>query len=293
MPTIVELISPTDTITLTPAPEAASPWVYNNVTLDAWYAMPAADAKLSKRPNAHGAFGLGQIFTKEHRPVVNGQYYGESAAAALVARNRLNALFSDGNVVTMRVTDDLGPTSRQVWLLEASSTFRYDFSHFPFDLALVAPDPRRYGPTASDTEGMPSAGSGLVWNLGTAGSGLYFDWGSAGVDGQVSFTNGGTATTLPRIEVGGAGSFASGFRITEIETGRELIFERATNDGEIIVFDSRTQRATLGQGDVTAFLSSRDWFAVPAGATRRYQVNPLGAVSGTPTITLYAAPAYM
>jgi len=287
---IVELISATDTITLT-GDNPAGGWIYNNVTLDAWYSLPNVDAKLSKRPNAHGAFGLGQIFTKEARPVVNGQYYGASSADALVARNRLNALFSDGKPVTMRVTDDLGATTRQVWLLEASTTFRYDFSHFPFDLALVAPDPRRYGPTTSDSEGMPTSGSGLVWNLGTAPSGLYWDWGTPGVAGQVQYTNTGNATSLPRIEVGGLGAFAAGFRITEIETGRELIFERATNLGDVVVFDSRTQRATLAGGDVTAFLSSRDWFSIPAGETRRYQINPLGAVSGSPTITIYAASA--
>ncbi len=293
MPTIVELVSPTDTITLRHAPETGSPWVYNNATLDAWYELPAADPKVSKRPNAHGAYNLGQVFTKEHRPVVNGQYYGATAAEALAARNRLNAMFSDGLPVVLRVTDELGPTSRQVWLLEASTSFRYDFSHFPFDLAFVAPDPRRYAPATSDSEGMPSAGSGLVWNLGTAGSGLYFDWGTAGVLGQVEFTNTGSATTLPRIEVGGAGAFVGGFRVTEVETGRELTFTRDTNLGDVIVLDSRTQRATLGQGDVTAFLSSRDWFAIPAGETCRYQINPLGSVSGSPTITLYAAPAYM
>lgn len=293
MPTLVELVSPTDSITFGPAPEATSPWVYNNTTLDAWYELPKADAKLSKRPNAHGAYNLGQVFAKEHRPVLNGQYYGASAADALAARNRLNAFFADGKPVVLRVTDELGTTSRQVWLLEASTSFRYDFSHFPFDLAFVAPDPRRYAPAMTDSEGMPSSGSGLVWDLGTAGSGLFFDWGTAGVDGQVAFTNPGTATTLPRIEVGGAGAFDAGFRITEIETGRELTFTRPTNLGEVIVFDSRTQRATLGQGDVTAFLSSRDWFSIPAGETRRYQINPLGSVSGSPTITLYAAPAYM
>lgn len=291
MPTIVELISATDVIVLTPAPDTGSPWVYNNSTLDAWYELPKTDPKISKRPNAHGAFGLGQIFAKEARPVVNGQYYGATAADALVARNRLNALFANGTPVTMRVTDDLGPTTRRVWLLEASTTFRYDFSHFPFDLALVAPDPLRYGPTASDSDGMPSAGGGLFWNLGTAPSGLYFDWGAAGTLGQVSFTNTGNATSYPRIEVGGAGSFGAGFRITEIETGRELIFERATNEGEVYVFDSRTQRATLAAGDVTAFLSSRDWFEIPAGETRRYQINPLGSVTGSPTMTIYAAPA--
>lgn len=290
MPTIVELISATDAITFHSTPYLSG-WVYDNVTLDAWYALPSADPKLAKRPNAHGAYGLGQVFSKEHRPVVAGQYYGATTAEALAARNRLVALFSEGRPVTMRVTDELGVSTRTVWLLEASSDFRYDFSHFPFDVALVAPDPRRYGPATSATDDMPTLGSGLVWNLGTAPSGLYFDWGTAGVAGQVALTNSGNATTYPRIEVGGAGAFGAGFRITEIETGRELTFTRATNTGDVVIFDSRTQRATLAQGDVTGFLSSRKWFEIPAGATRRYQINPLGSVSGAPKITAYAAPA--
>ena len=132
-----------------------------------------------------------------------------------------------------------------------------------------------------------------MWNLGTAPSGLYFDWGTEGASGQVSLTNTGMATTLPRIEVGGPGAFDAGFRITEIETGRELTFTRATDTGDVVVLDSRTQRARIGSGDVTAFLSSRDWFSIPAGATRRYQINPLGGVTGAPTMTLYTAPAYL
>jgi len=292
MTTTVELISANDTILFAATPSVTG-FVYDNETLDAWYEMPAADPKLSKRPNAHGTYEPGQIFTKEGRPLVVGQYYGASAADALAARLRLSALFSDGNPVTMRVTDELGATTRRVWLLEASTRFRYDFSHFPIDLALVAPDPRRYGPTVTDTEGMPTAGGGLFWNLGTAPSGLYFDWGVDGVLGQVEFANTGQTATLPVLAVGGAGSFFAGFRITEIETGRELTFTRSTNDGDVILFDSRTQRATLASGDVTAFLSSRDWFSIPAGATRRYQINPLGGYSGSPTISLYAAPAYL
>lgn len=290
MTTVVELISATDTIAFYPAPDTTG-WVYDNETLDAWYALAPTDPKVSKRPNAHGAYGLSQVFTTEHKPVISGQYYGTSTADALAQRERLTALYSDGLPLTMRVTDESGAWTRQVWILEVSTEFRYDFSHFPLDISLVAPDPRRYGATVTDSDGMPSAGSGLVWNLGTAGSGLFFDWGTAGVLGQVDYTNTGAATMSPRIEVGGAGSFAAGFRITEIETGRELTFTRATNFGEVIVFDSRTQRATLSAGDVTAFLSSREWFSIPAGATRRYQITPLGSVAGAPTITIYAAPA--
>lgn len=289
--TTIELISATDTITLTPAPEPGAPWVYDNVTLDAWYALPETDPKVSKRPNAHGAYSLGQVFTKEHRPIVSGQYFGGSTLEALVARNRLNALFSDGKSLIMRVTDELGESTREVWLINAANNFRHDFSHFPFDLVFVAHDPRRYGPIQTTTDGMPSSGTGLFWHLGTAPSGLYFDWGAQGNLGQVTFTNPGSASTFPRIEVGGPGSFDAGFRITEVETGRELTLNRQTNLGEIVVFNSKTQRATIGSGDVTAFLSSRDWFSIPAGATRRYQITPLGSVADSPTITLYASAA--
>lgn len=294
MPTLVEIITPTDTLAFYPAPDVNG-WVYDNETLDAWYAQAEADPDVNRRPNAHGAFNLGQIFTGEHRPVLAGQYFGTSQVDALGARDRLASLFNDGNAVVMRVTDELRATSRQVWLITKEAPFTHDFTHFDFDIVFVAPDPRRYSAASVVADGMPSAGSGLVWNLGTAGSGLFFDWGSAGTLGQVTFTNPGQAATFPRIEVGGAGAFDAGFRITEIETGRELIYARSTNTGDVIVFDSRTQRATIsnGDGDVTGAMTSRDWFMIPAGGTRRYQINPLGGVTGAPTITLYAAPAYL
>lgn len=292
--TTIELIKADDTIVFYPTPDVNG-WVYDNVSLDAWYRLASTSPKLNKRPNAHGSYGLGKVYTSEHRPIVNGQYYGTSTADALAQRNRLNSFYNDGEPLTMRVTDEQGSTTRTVWLLEADPKFRYDFSHFPFDVSLVAPDPRRYGPMSSDSDGMPSPGTGLFWALGQAPSGLYFDWGTPGVLGQVEYTNTGASATSPRIEVGGPGAFDAGFRITEIETGRELTLNRATATGDVVVLDSRTKSATIsnGGGDVTGSMSSRDWFTIPKGATRRYQINPLGGVTGAPTMTLYAAPAYL
>lgn len=294
MTTTIELVREGDTMTFYPDP-SVNGWVYDNATLDAWYALPDTDPKLNKRPNAHGAYGLGQVFTKEHRPLLVGQYYGTGAIDALQARNRLSAMFADGKPITMRVIDELGATSRTVWLLDLDAPFRFDFSHLPFDVALVAPDPRRYGALeAIGPEGLPSGSSGLVWNLGTAGSGLYFDWGTEGELGQVSYTNLGIAPTLPRIDVAAnAGTFDVGFRVTEVETGRELTLVRALNPGDVVSLNSRTGRATLAGGDVTGDLSSREWFTIPAGATRRYQINSLGATTGAPSMTLYASPAYL
>ena len=293
MSTTVEIITPTDTIAFHATPDLGG-FVYDNETLDAWYRQAEVDLTIHKRPNAHGAFDLGEVYLKEHRPIIVGQYFGWSREDALRQRARLAAVFKEGQTVVMRVTDELGATSRVVQLIERDAPFRNDFTHFTFDLVFVAADPRRYGIATTATDGMPSPGSGLVWNLGTAPSGNFFDWGTLGVAGRVTFANPGEATTYPRLEVGGAGAFAAGFRVTEVETGRELRLVRATNLGDVVALDSRTGRATInGGGDVTGFLTSRQWFAVPAGATRRYQINPLGAVTGAPTLKLIAAPAYL
>lgn len=288
---VVKLTSAFDEITFRAAPDAASGFVYDNDTLERWYALPSADPKVRKRPNAHGAFGLGQIFAGEARPLIAGQYYGTSSSDAKKARRRLAAMFSDGNAITMSVTDEDGLTeSRSVNVIEFSAPFAADFSHFDFDIELVAVDPRRYGATVSTSTGLPTPSSGLVWPLGSAASGKFFDWGTAGELGQVSFTNAGEATTYPRLEVTG-GRMLGGFRITEIETGRELTYARTVENGQTVVLDSRTQRAYIGDADVTAALSTRKWYEIPRGATRRYQITPLGSTTGSPILTLRTAPA--
>jgi len=288
----VTLTSASDSITFRALPEAASGFVYDNETLERWYALPSTDPKVNKRPNAHGAFGLGQVFAKEAKPLIAGQYYGTSSADAKAARRRLSAMFADGFPVTMSVTDEDGYTeTRTVTVADFSAPFTADFSHFTFDIETIATDPRRYGATASASTDMPTASSGLVWNLGSAPSGRFFEWGTPGNPGIVTFTNTGGSATYPRLEVGGPGNISGGFRITEIETGRELIYTRTITSGQIVVLDSRTERASLGTGDVTAGLSKRQWFRIPAGATRRYQITPLGPYSGAPAMTLYTASA--
>lgn len=293
MPTLITLTSAKDSIVFAPTPDLANGWVYNNATLDAWYRLADIEAKLNKRPNAHGTYTPDQLFAKEHRPVISGQHYATSASDAMAARNRLLAMFNDGQSVIMQVADDYVTTTREVWLIESSAPFRYDFAHFPFDIVFVAPDPRRYALPVSAEDGLPMGSSGLVWNLGTAGSGLFFDWGTPGRLGRVAFTNRGQAATLPVIEVGGAGGFDVGFRVTEIETGRELAVARVTAAGDIIRLDSLTERATLNGGDVTNSLTRRQWFSVPAGETRNYQLTPTGSTTGAPTIKLTAASAFM
>lgn len=121
--------------------------------------------------------------------------------------------------------------------------------------------------------------------------GPFFDWGTVGETGQVAVTNVGNASSSPVISVGAGGIFGSGFRVTEIETGRELTYPERTAVGQVVTFMSRTQRALLNGGDVTGSMSRRQWFEIPAGESRTYQVDPLGSVAGAPTYTVAFAPA--
>ena len=287
---IVTLASATDSITFTGTNPGAG-WVYDNATLNSWYRLAKSNPRRNKRPNAHGSYGLGQIFLGSAEPIIVGQYYGASMLDAMIAQQRLSAMFNDGNSITMTVADDIATTSREVWLLEYDPEWVYGFDYFPFDIALEAPDPRRYGSLIVDSKGLPTASSGLVWPLNSGAT--FWDWGTAGVDGRVQFTNNGIASTNPLIMVGGAGAFATGFRVLEVETGRELTLVRQTFTGEVVVLDSRTGRATINGGDVTGDMTAKQWFTVPPGATRRYQLTTLGSTSGSPTITLNARAAYL
>lgn len=288
MTTIVEIVTPFDSIAFYPTPDMGG-FVYDNKTLDEWYSQAQADPQAPKRPNAHGTYSPGTVFLKEKNPIIAGQYYGIDRVDALQARARLSAIFNEGESVVMRVTDELGSTSREVWLLERDAPFTHDFTHFKFDLAFLAPDPRRYWPAVTLETGLPAPSSGLTWPLGSLPR--FFDWGTPGNLGQVAFTNDGDATTFPIIEV--EGGFLGGFRLTEVETGRELTTVRPTSVSDVITFNSRTGRATIsnGGGDITGTLTSRKWFSVPAKTTRRYQITPLGGVVGTPMMTFYAASA--
>jgi hypothetical protein len=289
--TTIELATPYDSILFT-GTDIFGGWIYDNDSLRSWYKLPEIEVKLNKRPNAHGTYSPDQLFAGEARPEIMGKYFGETIEDAHAARLRLLALFSDGRPVLMTVTDPTGATSRQCFVIDVDPEWMPD-AHFTFTIALRAPDPRRYADAIISLGGLPTPSSGLTWPLGTAPSGRFWDWGTPGKDGRLAFTNTGTTTTYPRFEVSGGGGLSAGARIVEIETGRALVYARAIPSGGILEINNRTRRAVLNSGDVTANLTRREWFEVPAGQTRTYQFDTLGGVAGTPTLRLIAAPAYL
>ncbi len=155
-------------------------------------------------------------------------------------------------------------------------------------LQFYAPDPRMYGQTLTLTTGLRTAGTGMVFPLV-----FPLSYGMAGSGGSVSFTNSGTANTEPVLTVSGA--LSAGFQITWVETGQHLTYSFPV--GSDLVIDCGAGTATTQGQDRTVYLTQRDWFSVPAGATATFQIAALGGETGTsnPGVTFSAqvAPAYL
>lgn len=285
----IRLTSKTDSILFT-GTDVGSGWIYDNEALSSWMKLPGVRANFHNRANGHGTFRPDRLYLESAKLDLPGQYFGIDAVDSELARRRLTGMFSEGRSVTMEVTTDLGIERREVYLLDGTPEWT-PYNHFEFDLALEAPDPRRYGPAVNDMTSLPSPSSGLTWPLGSSPSGLYFDWGTPGTLGQIAYTNLGNAESYPTLFV--TGGLEVGFRVTELETGRELAIVGGVSEAQTVELNSRTRRAKIGASDVTGRMTSREWFTLPPGETRRYQFATLGGTSGTPSLKLTAAPAYL
>jgi hypothetical protein len=132
------------------------------------------------------------------------------------------------------------------------------------------------------------SGTGIVYPL------VYpLNYGTPPAGGSVSFTNNGTTTTEPVFTVSGA--LSAGFQLTWVETGQHLTYSQPV--GSDLVIDCGTGTAMTQGQDRTAYLTSRDWFSIPAGATATFAFAALGGetYSTNPGVSLkcVAAPAYL
>jgi len=111
------------------------------------------------------------------------------------------------------------------------------------------------------------------------------DFGPDGSTGRITITNTGNAATQPSLEV--TGGMSGGFVLTEVITGAVIRVERVIPEESTIFIDQATGSVTVdNQSPITGNVTRSDWWAVPPGATRVVQFAALGAVTGTPTLTV-------
>lgn len=253
-----------------------------------WYSVSDSKEQPRERPAAEGAFGIDRDWRASLPLALSGWFRGPDW---LQMMNALRVGLSTGTSVTIAVTDDDGTTSRVVSVRRFKPRPNPSAQSFTFDAVLVALDPNRYGAEQSFSTGLPTSGSGApwpaVWSPG-------YEWGAGGDPGRVSASNAGATTTYPVLEV--VGGLGDGVELVEITTGSYLRLERSIPASSTVFFDTRTGGVFMDTpaNDVSGLLTRRDWggFAIPQGGTRTIQFNGLGAVTGTPRLTVRFAPAY-
>jgi len=141
------------------------------------------------------------------------------------------------------------------------------------------------------TTGLTGNGDGTYQPQAVQPTGKFFDWGTPGSTGRAAAANPGTAETVSMLDV--TGGLAGGFELVWVPTGQRVRFERPVAASETVRLNPRTGRVTISGSDVTGFLTASDWWTVPPKRAGEVQFLPIGAVSGSPTLTVSTAPAFV
>ena len=269
-------------LTHTNSPLGASPYLTG---MPGWY--ETADVKMTRnqRVGAHGDFDQQPVFDDARYFTIEGAIVATSEALVSL-RSTLMALKVIPGQWAVEVED---PSGLRTSMVRLSGQIGFQITDqdgvATFEIPVKAIDPRKYGTEVVQTVGLPTSSGGMTFPV------IFpAEFGTPGDSGRIITTNTGEAETVSSIEVTGG---LDGFSAVCVELGQELRFERTIPVGSSVLVDLRSGQATIdGQSPVSGFLTRREWWTVPPGATRTIQFNSIGAVSGTPTMTVRTSPAY-
>ncbi|OZB79649.1 MAG: hypothetical protein B7X41_19250 [Microbacterium sp. 14-71-5] len=249
-----------------------------------WYSLSESKTDIRERPAKDGAFGIDRDYRTALPLTLNGRVRGTSWPTQLAS---LRAGLGRGQTVTVTVTDHLGISNRSVSIRRFTPVPNPGVNLLTFEVIMAALDPFMYGTTQSVTVGVPTAGTGQPWPQVWPAP-----WGTPGNSGRATAANTGSQPTPMTLSV--AGGLDAGVELVEINTGSRLLLNRPIPVGSNAVFDASIGRVYLDTptNDISGFLTRRDWtgFQIPGNGSSVVQFNPLGAQTGTPTLTVSWAP---
>lgn len=278
----VTMTATLDALTLVDDPTGTDPQM-KLMSIDGWYSAPPVETTIDSIPLADGGFDS-PSYRRPRKISLNGMVTASSAALAKAAAWRTIAgLAPTGNAMLLTVTDELGPLTTQVRLDTAPQVVPYTGRTAFFQIPLVAPDPRKYGPLHSSTIGIGSvaATDGMAFPLFAPG---YLDFGAFTATNALSVSNTGTAPTWPTFLV--RGSFDSaGFTITS-NGGDVITFGRSVSPGSTLTISPYAGgRATVDGSDQSVFLNAT-WSPIPPGGTRTYSIFAGGSTDVNAAMTV-------
>jgi hypothetical protein len=274
-----------DTVTFHAGQAAGSGFFFSD--LEDWYTLPDSKAADEPIPGAAGDFDGGEDWPSSALFSLSGWARGMTRHEAIQMQAQLNAVRKTSRASVLTVTDEDGPTSRTVSIRRIKWSDQKKERIVPFTIDFKADDPYRYGPALSASTGLPTSLGGYAWPAVWPS-----DWGVGGDPGRLVTVNDGTQDTYSLLAA--TGGLGGGVSIIDIEDGREIRLERVIPLGSTAYIDPTTGQAWLDtpENDISGYLTSADWWSVPALSSRTLQFNAIGAVSGTPILTAVTAPAY-
>ncbi len=248
----------------------------------------------SERPFGMGAY-RDRSYPTARAGMIQGWCQAQDRAGRVAARDRLMALFPDGDQALLVVDDGISQRQLLVELdAEAPKCEVWQTGEgFDWQLPLYAADPRFLDAAArsvSTTIGT-AASDGLDWNAGspggldwTAGSPGGLDWGTSGSGGLLTLANPGSEITWPTFTITTPSTLTNPV-LTNPATGDVLAYNGTIDAGQTLTIDCSpfTRSVTLNGIDRSGALSSAQWIDIPAGRTTTVQAAGTG--SGTITAT--------
>lgn len=258
-----------------------------------WYSGPGINTQITSLPNADGAFAPYRTYRTSRSLSLEGFVYGYSQADAIaLAWNAIAAIGSDGQDMTLQVTDETGDYTCQVWLAGGPQVLPFAPGRAKFQVPLVAVDPRKYAspPHEVFVSARGTATDGLHFPLGDVSQG-YLNFGAFAASGTSYIKNGGTATTWPLFVVRGHVD-AAGFTI--VSAGDTLTFAGGIAQGSTVTLSPYAGgRASNQDGqDVTPYMTALNWPSIQPGETREFQFIALGAAAQSSGMTVISADAF-
>ena len=233
-----------------------------------------------QRPNARGFFDDDTPESPGRQITVFGEYRVHGGDW-MALRREVTALASRG-MFAMEITVD-GLTRTVDVRVDGRITFELidESGYADFSIPLLAPDPVLYGPWQTRSTGLPTAGGGVESPVTSPFTEI-----GGGSPGRATLTNEGTTTAEPEFLISGGG-MTGGVELTRIETGHRLRLEWPILDTNTVRFDSAEGQVWLDeQSPITGRLSRGEWWTLGPGETATVQLAALGAVTGSPQLTV-------
>lgn len=228
------------------------------VDIPGWYGGPGVRRDSTPRLWTHGQFS--ERGWREARLVtLQGAVVCDTRAQAAAVLDSVASVLADGTEGLLTVNDpDIGPRWAKVLLAGSPKTMWNGTDTVEFSLDLLAADPRKYGTSTSAATAIAAPGGGLVYPLGSPAPPGVLDYGATGTPGTVALANKGSADTAPVFTV--TGDLPNGFTITNVETGRRLVYASAILAGQYLRLDTADGSVKLeGYADRSALLTVRQW----------------------------------